>query len=200
MNKCTGELAMLKRELFEKAYDMLEQLTPLHTDCGNLCSRACCDSADEDAGMYLFPGEELMYAEKPDWLRIQESSFIYGKEEKPALIAICTKQCERRLRPLACRIFPLTPYIGSNGIVNIKTDPRAVSICPLAKPHAANRLNKDFVLSVHDVFKMLVQDIDISSFIFDLSRLIDEYENLLLRFTVGQRPQNRNRALRRRYE
>jgi len=190
---------VLKRELFEKAYRMLEQLTPLKSDCGELCNRACCDSEDEDAGMYLFPGEEFMYTEKPNWLRIEESAFTYGKEEKPAFIAICTEPCERKLRPLACRIFPLTPYIGNNGVLTVKIDPRAIPMCPLAKPYAAKRLNKDFVLAVEDVFNMLAQDREIYSFIFDLSRLIDEQESLLFRLTRRPRLQRRNRDIRRRY-
>ncbi|WHH59847.1 hypothetical protein [Petroclostridium sp. X23] len=165
---------MLKRELYQKAYSILEQLTPLQTDCGELCNQACCDSDDEDAGMYLFPGEELMYIEKPDWLRIEESAFTYGNEEKPALIAMCTQRCDRELRPLSCRIFPLTPYIGHDGVINIKIDPRAVPMCPLAKPYADKSLDKEFILAVTEVYKILGRDKEIYSFIFDLSRLIDE--------------------------
>jgi|LSQX01.1.fsa_nt_gb hypothetical protein len=189
---------MLKYELFEKAYSMLDILTPLKSDCGELCNHACCVSDDEDAGMYLFPGKEVMYAEKPNWLRIEETAFTYGKEEKPALIAICTELCVRKLRPLACRIFPLTPYIGHNGVVNIKIDPRAVPMCPLAKPYGAKRMDKDFMLAVNDAFKILTQDKEIYSFVFDLSRLIDEQESIMSCFAPPQRSQKRCRAIHRR--
>lgn len=173
---------MLKHELFQKAYEMLDKITPLQYDCGKLCNRACCDSADEDAGMYLFPGEELMYIEKPAWLRIKQSAFTYD-DEKPALIAICTGQCDRELRPLACRIFPLTPYMRHNGVVKIKIDPRAVPMCPLAKLNAGEDFDKEFLLAVNDVFKMISKDKEIHSYIYSLSRLIDEQEELFLRFT-----------------
>jgi len=162
-----------KRELYQKAYSILNKLTPQQSDCGELCNQACCDSEDEDAGMYLFPGEELMYINKPDWLRIEESAFTYDNG-KPALIAICTERCDRKFRPLACRIFPLTPYIGDNGVINIKIDPRAVAMCPLAKPDAAESLDKEFLFAVGDVFNILAKDTEIYSFIFELSRLIDE--------------------------
>lgn len=168
---------MEKREFYEKAYSILDRLTPLRSDCGELCNQACCDSADEDAGMYLFPREELMYIKKPDWLRIEDSEFTYGNDETPALIAMCTQRCDREFRPLACRIFPLTPYIEHNGVMSIKIDPRAVPMCPLAKTYADEKLDQEFILAVKDVFKILVKDKEIYSFIFNLSRLIDEQES-----------------------
>lgn len=188
---------MLKLELFQNAYGILNKITPLQFDCGKLCNQACCDSADEDAGMYLFPGEELMYKEKPGWLRIEQSAFTYG-DEKPVLIAICTGQCDRELRPLACRIFPLTPYLGHNGVVNIKMDPRAVPVCPLANPYTAKGLDKGFALAVNEVFKILAEDKEIYEYIFSLSRLIDEQESLFLRFNDRRSKIIRRRNIRRR--
>ena len=189
---------MTKRELYEKAYDMLDKITPLRSDCGELCSRACCDSSDEEAGMYLFPGEEVMYSRVPDWLRIRESSFTCSGG-KPVLVAICNKQCERTLRPLSCRIFPLTPYIGSNGVLKVKIDPRAVPICPLAKSYMSGRLrlHKEFIHAVEDVFKLLAEDEEIVAYIKDLSGLIDEYESIVISFTAGQGKRRSSRAIRR---
>ena len=186
---------MTKRELYEKAYNILANLTPLQSDCGELCNRACCDSADEDAGMYLFPGEEIMYFPIPAWLRIEKSKFIYG-DKKPALIAMCPGRCDRELRPLSCRIFPLTPYIGHNGVMGVKIDPRAVPICPLAKPYAAKRLDEGFIHAVEDAFKILAEDKEIKTFIFDLSRLIDEQEIFLRRFATDQRKRKLKRGIR----
>ena len=42
------------------ARELLSTLTPLKTDCGALCSHACC-AGDETTGMLLFPGEETLY-------------------------------------------------------------------------------------------------------------------------------------------
>jgi hypothetical protein len=186
---------MTKRELYEKAYNMLDKITPLRSDCGELCRQACCDSADEEAGMFLFPGEEIMYTKIPDWLRIKESDFTYGKEES-VLLAICSERCERALRPLACRIFPLTPYIGDNGVVSIKIDPRAVPLCPLAQAGTSRglRLEKDFIRAVENVFRLLAEDEEIITYIEALSRLIDEYESIIISFTVGLGKKRRRRA------
>ena len=49
--------------LILKAYRWLDQITPLQTDCGTLCDKACCLSTEDvatenftqNSGMYLFP-------------------------------------------------------------------------------------------------------------------------------------------------
>lgn len=171
---------MTKRGLFEKAYRLLDKITPIKTDCGELCDKACCDSADEEAGMYLFPGEEVMYRKLPSWLKIEKSDFIY--RNKAVSIAICMEQCERNLRPLACRIFPLTPYYEKNGAMVIRIDPRAVGICPLARKQAIQKLDEDFIEAVINVFKFLARDKDIRAYIRSLSRLIDEDEKYFKNF------------------
>lgn len=172
---------MTKRELYEKAYRLLNNVTPLETDCGALCNKACCDSNDVDAGMYLFPGEVVMYSQAPSWLRIEKSDFTYGNN-KPVNIAICTDACERSLRPLACRIFPLTPYIESSGGMVIKVDPRSAVLCPLARKNAEQRLDTDFIDTVVRVFKFLAKDRDVRAYISALSELIDEEERFLHSF------------------
>ncbi|HHY83352.1 MAG TPA: hypothetical protein GX505_11865 [Clostridiales bacterium] len=197
---------MSKHELFEKVYMMLDKITPLKIDCGKLCNRACCNSADEDAGMYLYPGEESMYIDKPDWLRVQQSAFTYGNG-KTVLVAICKGECDRKLRPLSCRIFPLIPYIGHEGILKTKIDPRAVPVCPLTRPYNTERMNKEFIHAVNDVFEMLIKDEEIYSFICSLSKLIDEHENLLYLFNAGhnklhvnKNKKSRRGAVRRRHD
>lgn len=177
---------MTKYELYKKAYNMLDKITPLHTDCGRLCNRACCDTADEEAGMYLYPGEEVMYEHLPEWLRIEESAFNYV-DSKNALVAICNGQCDRELRPLSCRVFPLVPYIKQNGVMIIKVDPRARPMCPLAKSNLSRGLNSEFIKTVDDVFKLLSEDDEIKVFITSLSKTIDEYESIINSFTGRQR-------------
>ena len=46
---------------------------------------------------------------------------------------MCQGYCDRYQRPLACRIFPLTPYLDKNGHMDIIIDPRAKGVCPMAK-------------------------------------------------------------------
>ena len=57
MSECSCPSAL---EAVKAARDLLENVTPLPTDCGAFCSAACCkDDPDyETSGMLLFPGEE----------------------------------------------------------------------------------------------------------------------------------------------
>lgn len=187
---------MIKRELYEKVYEILDKVTPLQSDCGALCGKACCNSPDDDAGMYLFPGEEVMFAENQPWLKIEVSDFTYGNN-KPVLIAICTDQCQRELRPLACRIFPLTPYMIHNGVMSIKIDPRAVPMCPLAKQFTSATLDENFVDAIVRAFRLLAKEKEIQSFVLGISRLIDEQERLLNIFTSKNREKKHRGAIRR---
>jgi len=186
-----------KRELYEKVYDMLDKTTPLVTDCGQLCDRACCSAADEKTGMYLFPGEEEMYAGEHPWLSIEKSSLTYGRG-KPVFLAVCDEHCPRDARPLSCRIFPLTPYIERSGSLVIRTDPRAVPICPLTRGSSPRKIEETFIDTVAEAFRLLIRDRDIRSYIFEISRLIDEYEGMVARMTGRGRGKRRDRAFRRR--
>ena len=51
-----------------RARALLENVTPLHADCGLSCGHACSRSLEgELSGMLLFPGEEAYYADLPDY-------------------------------------------------------------------------------------------------------------------------------------
>ena len=65
-------------ELLKKARDLLEELTPLKTDCGKVCGARCCRSLEgEETGMLLFPGEEEYYLEDPAWKLRETKSGIF---------------------------------------------------------------------------------------------------------------------------
>lgn len=187
---------MIKRELYERVYKILDKVTPIQSDCGALCGKACCDSPCEDAGMYLFPGEEVMFSELPPWLKIELSDFTYGNN-KQVLIAICTNQCQRELRPLACRIFPLTPYMTHNGAMSIKIDARAVPVCPLARQFTSDTLDKHFVDAVVRAFRILAKEKEVQSFVLGISKLIDEQERLLNLFASNHEGKKQRGAIRR---
>ena len=113
------------KKIYKHLYKLLEKATPIGVDCGQLCNGACCEG-DGETGMYLFPFEEQMYNGTEEWLEIYDSDFIF--KGKPVKIAICNGTCNRKKRPLSCRIFPLFKIDGE-----LKNDPRAVHVCPLAK-------------------------------------------------------------------
>ena len=88
-------------DILRRARALLEDVTPLRTDCGLLCAHACClPDEDGQGGVYLFPGEKPLTG---DWGEIVPEEILPGV---PADMLICRGACDRRLRPLACRIFP----------------------------------------------------------------------------------------------
>ena len=107
-----------------KARALLVEVTPLKRDCGRICGARCCASLEgEETGMLLFPGEEDLYEDMEGW-RIVPA----GKE----LLLICPGECNRKDRPLACRMFPLLP-ITKDDDVDVRTDERSRAVCPLAR-------------------------------------------------------------------
>ena len=57
-------------DVLDRARELLENVTPMKTDCGKICGAACCQPDEEDLnGMLLFPGEERYYREA-DWCRL----------------------------------------------------------------------------------------------------------------------------------
>ncbi len=161
---------MKPTEIYTAAYKMLEEVTPLPADCGAACDKACCDG-DEDTGMYLFPYEEQML-KHAKFLKIEKSDFEYAKG-KFASIALCTPPCDRTLRPLACRIFPLFPYITVEGELKIIMDPRGNAMCPLARRLTPDDLDAKFVRRVENIFKVLIRFEEIETYLFELSRQLD---------------------------
>ena len=126
---------------------MLQDVTPLTVDCGQLCDGACCAVTDEITGMYLFPGEKVMYDPMPDWGELHDIDFTYDNGKKVELFT-CPGTCDRKLRPLSCRIFPLVPYAKREEKLEIKMDIRGKGMCPLATAMKIEDLNPEFVEKV----------------------------------------------------
>ena len=163
--------------IYLQIYRLFDSSTPLKFDCGKLCQSACCKG--DDSGMYLFPGEESVYRLlKCDWAKIEESDFTYdfdGKTKKVPLL-VCTGSCDRYARPLACRIFPLTPYLDDNGKLQIIMDPRAKSVCPISRELEEDELSESFVRRVRKAFLPLMKNREFREFMIKYSQYIDEYK------------------------
>lgn len=170
---------MEPKDFYRYLYRKLNKRTPLKTDCGELCGNACCvDSGEETLGMYLFPFEEevLKGAEN---LTIEDSDFRIN--EKPVKIAFCSPYCNRRERPLSCRIFPLFPYVDRLGKMKVIIDPRSRECCPLHGMEV-NELSSQFVRGVRHIAKLLMLNESTREFLYETSRLIDEELELVCRF------------------
>jgi hypothetical protein len=169
---------MNKKTLYLQAYQILNQATPLRKDCGSLCNKACCHGLDHLSGMYLYPGEEeLQYLNS--FMRI-ESTNIQGRS---VLLAICNQECDRLIRPLACRVFPLTAYYTLKDLLTIIMDPQARSLCPLARNLAKADLTMEFVTKVRQTFRLLCADPEIRQFVIQQSRVLDEFVAIASQFS-----------------
>ena len=161
--------------IYLQLYRLFDKSTPIKGDCGRLCKKACCDG--EDSGMYLFPGEEEVFRLlNPDWAKLEKSDFTYtynGKEKNVPLL-VCSGSCDRYQRPLACRIFPLTPYVNKSGELEIIVDPRAKALCPLSRELMADEFDYKFINNVKKAFVLLMKNKEIKEYMTSYSEYIDE--------------------------
>ena len=153
----------------ERAYALLEDITPLTTDCGAVCDGRCCRESADSEGMLLFPGEEALLAGTDFTIRPADGGYLLT----------CDGTCDRRLRPLACRIFPLFPILTEEGRVRAVYDPRGWRMCPLVRECAHVPLDRDFVRAVRRAGRILASDPACAAFlrlqseeIADLNRLL----------------------------
>lgn len=149
-----------------RAYELLGDKTPLLTDCGALCEAACCQP-DEDGqgGVYLFPGEHERLADAA-WGHLESDSF--GE------MLVCEGVCDRELRPLACRIFPLTPVKNAEGNWTVRVDIRSRAMCPLARS-GLRGLDPEFVKAVKRAVRAIAKDPEGEAFLEKWAALEQEY-------------------------
>lgn len=159
-------VSMDKLLLYKRAYGRLNGVTPLRIDCGQLCNSLCC-KGDYSRGMILFPGEIRLQHKKNHVLDIKEMN---GMD-----FMVCKGICVRKERPLACRIFPLLPYLDSRGSLKIIHDPRARYLCPLLWGNPGLKVSAYFRKEVYGVFRFLLKDGDIKNHVEKLTRIADEY-------------------------
>lgn len=162
--------------VYLQIYRLFDHSTPLKLDCGRLCNSACCEG--DESGMYLFPGEEnVQKILKSKWAKIEKSDFYYEYKgnKKNAPLLVCDGECDRYERPLACRIFPLTPYVTKDGRLEIIMDPRAKAICPISRELSADELDLKFVKNVKKAFVLLMKNEEFRAYMTSYSEYIDEY-------------------------
>lgn len=162
-------------EVLLHARALLENLTPLKTDCGLTCQGACCRSMEgEMTGMLLFPGEEKYYEGREGY---RMTSTDHGT------LLICSGRCKRADRPLSCRLMPLIPLLRADG-VKVATDQRAKTVCPLAR-QGKDALSPEFVAAVREVGRILADDEAQRSFLITLTHQQDELKALRNQFRRG---------------
>jgi hypothetical protein len=174
--------------LLRRAYRALGETTPIFEDCGQLCGQACCiDIPDEETGgdgkgMLLLPGEAelLSYTGYAKLSRIE----LKGAFARPVWFMTCRGQCPRRLRPMACRLFPLIPYVAPDDRqkdippFSIVGDPRGVALCPLAQT-GYRHVEPAFYMTVERAVSILWESKAMRSYFISLSALLDDYFRFL---------------------
>ena len=144
-----GGIALTYEEIYQKAYALLDTVTPLKSDCGVLCDHACC-KGDENQGMRLFPGE---------------TTTLPCKSVENGHLVVCNGQCDRTQRPLACRIFPFFPVLHPDGHVSAEIDTRALSLCPLTEHCDRIHFDPEFLKAIRRVGVLLSQKEDCRQFL-----------------------------------
>lgn len=158
-----------------RAHSLLENVTPLKTDCGMLCQGLCCRPMEgEMTGMLLFPGEERYYEGRTGYRMMQTEQ---------GTLLICSGHCDRADRPLSCRLMPLIPLLRDDG-VRVATDLRAKTVCPLAR-QGKDALDPDFVAAVRQVGRILAEDDAQRAFLAKLTKNQDELKALRNQFRRG---------------
>ena len=171
-------------DILREALDLLENVTPLAVDCGQVCDGRCCRPSADSVGMLLLPGEEALLADE---------GFTLTPADGGTLLT-CDGQCRREVRPFACRVFPLFPYVGEDGRVRAVYDPRSFRLCPLTQNCARVPLRRDFVRAVRRAGRLLMRDPACAAFLRANSREIDELSRLLP--LDGERPPIARRKIR----
>ena len=155
--------------MLERAYALLEEVTPLTTDCGAVCDGRCCHESADSEGMLLFPGEEVLLADAGYTIRPADGGYLLT----------CDGTCDRSLRPLSCRIFPLFPILTEEGRIKAVYDPRGYRMCPLVRECAHVPLDRDFVRAVRRAGRILTEDPACAAFLRLQSEEIAELNRLL---------------------
>lgn len=156
-----------KKALLQKAYSLLDDVTPLSFDCGSLCGTACCKSdtiSGQDCGMLLLPGEDKLLSGL-DGFDIKESG--------NGMVLICGSRCDRNYRPFACRIFPYYAKFDGDKI-HLRLDPRAVAVCPIARRKKGTRHTASFHRNAVRAIRLLCRDDDIKKELTNISEFCDE--------------------------
>ena len=159
-------------EIIRRAYEAIGEKTPMTTDCGALCSAACCFT-DEDGqgGVNLLPGEEAQL-QGISWGRIDRDPHMN------APMLMCTDMCKREIRPFLCRIFPLCPVIGKSGKWTVRMDARARAVCPLTRG-GLNGLDPEFVRGCAKAVRILAEDPEGEEFLTKWAKIEEEFRKPL---------------------
>ena len=162
----------IRKNTFRAIYRLLNKVSPLPSDCGQLCAAACCncdgngsgeESLDFEMGIYLLPGEEKLFTRKEGWLKwnvedADDFEFPDSWHGKVYFVRCKTPpHCPREIRPLQCRFYPLAPYLSKEGTFHLILSPAELPYqCPLITEKIP--LQESFIKATYTVWRHLIRD------------------------------------------
>lgn len=169
---------MTKTVDYAYLYAITERITPLDSDCGALCGSRCCRPHPKKVlGMYLFPGEEIMFSGQEHWLEYEKHDpLLYDFPDNwtyPVTFVKCLRPCPRQARPLSCRLFPLAPHLLQDDTLLIIHETMKLPYrCPLISKKMP--LREDFIDTVALSWRELLKDHRIYRLVAEDSRRREE--------------------------
>lgn len=155
------------KEVIKKIHQRLNHVSPLDYNCGKLCGEICCiyddeDYSNDDLLIYLLPGEEDLYRKSETFelkhFDIKEINYPYSwKDGVYTVKCLNPPKCERQIRPIQCRTFPLIPHIDRNNhFYLIYDDSQYPYRCPLIEENI--ELNKEFINETYKAWRLLLKN------------------------------------------
>ncbi len=158
-----------KSACIKKAYEFLENVTPVKYDCGKICNKKCCTGNDND-GMLLFPGEEEIFYQN-------ENFEVYFDNRYDNLAVRCKGHCRRNERPLSCRIFPYLIYAEEKSDKHsVAPDIRALEFCPLISEKY--EFDRKFLRALRIASRKLCENSEISDFVQKITKKLTDFNGL----------------------
>ena len=138
----------IRKSTYKAIYRLLDRVSPVPFDCGELCGCACCLPEGDDLGIYLLPGEEKIFTGCEEWLTwnyddAEDYEFPDSWHGKVPFICCNTPPvCDRSMRPIQCRTYPVAPHLmtgddsSEEKLILILSDIDAPYICPLIEKNS----------------------------------------------------------------
>lgn len=159
-------MTMLSFDRYKEIYALLDPVGPVPYDCGTLCGSICCSSAafdGEDPYIYLLPGEKEYLEACGSRMHIvrqrrDEHDLPVSWGQYVYIAYCCGKEmCDRHLRPIQCRTFPLQPGISKNGELGLVLCRADIPYhCPFLD--GSLTVSDDFKSAVFMAWQLLIED------------------------------------------
>ena len=104
---------------------------------------------------------------------------------EPVPLLTCRMPCPRPMRPLACRLFPLGPFVKGDRLT-VRMDLRARPLCPLYSSGIAG-LSPAFVSAVKSALRLLWADPVHREYLCLLTEHLKEYDLSLIHISLNWR-------------